>query len=109
MKRCFCLAIIIAGMLTASGNAVSASAFMAAFGGNPTASIVVLADDHDKDARPDPKDQKSIRRGLGARFWGGPYWGYGPRWGHPCRQCRTICESEDDSADCRRCRLRCGW
>lgn len=49
------------------------------------------------------------RKGLGAGFWGGPYWGYGPRWGHRCEACRTDCDGDQDGAGCKRCRVRCGW
>ncbi len=55
------------------------------------------------------RDEESGRRGVGARFWGGPYWGYGPRWGHPCKTCRSDCESDEDSRRCKKCRVRCGW
>ena len=53
--------------------------------------------------------EKPKRKGAGAGFWGGPYWGYGPRWGHPCESCRSNCEGDEKSADCKRCRVRCGW
>jgi hypothetical protein len=49
------------------------------------------------------------RRGLGAQFWGGPYWGFGARLGHPCQTCRSTCEGGSRSAACERCRTRCGW
>jgi hypothetical protein len=55
------------------------------------------------------RDERRLRRGIGADFWGGPYWGYGPRWGHPCESCRATCEAEEDSSRCERCRVRCGW
>ena len=55
------------------------------------------------------RDGESQKRGIGARFWGGPYWGYGPRWGHPCKTCRSDCESDEESRRCRKCRVRCGW
>lgn len=109
MKRCYCLAlIIIAGIWAGSGSDASASAYRFALGGNSVPTSIILADDQENDKRRDSKD-KPARRGLGARFWGGPYWGYGPRWGHPCRKCQSTCENENDSAECRRCRLRCGW
>lgn len=53
--------------------------------------------------------EKKERRGAGAGFWGGPYWGYGPRWGHPCEACKSSCEEDGEEARCRRCRIRCGW
>lgn len=109
MKRCFCLALIIAGTLAANGEAAFASPFAPVLGENLAANNVVLADDNAERRQRDPKDRKRAPKGLGARFWGGPYWGYGPRWGHPCRQCRSTCESGKDSSECRRCRLRCGW
>jgi hypothetical protein len=48
------------------------------------------------------------RKGFGA-FWGGPYWGYGPRWGHRCESCRADCEGDQEGPGCKRCRVRCGW
>jgi hypothetical protein len=55
------------------------------------------------------RDGRRSRRGIGADFWGGPYWGYGPRWGHPCESCRATCEADEDGSRCERCRVRCGW
>lgn len=55
------------------------------------------------------RDEGRFRKGIGADFWGGPYWGYGPRWGHPCESCRSTCEADRDSPRCERCRVRCGW
>jgi hypothetical protein len=44
------------------------------------------------------------------RFWGGPYWGYGARFGHPCRWCRSNCTDNGGGDErCRRCISRCGW
>jgi hypothetical protein len=44
------------------------------------------------------------------RFWGGPYWGYGARLGHPCRWCGANCaDGEGNDSRCRRCMSRCGW
>lgn len=44
------------------------------------------------------------------RFWGGPYWGYGARLGHPCRWCGSNCaDGGGDDSRCRRCMSRCGW
>jgi hypothetical protein len=56
-------------------------------------------------------DKPKIRRGIGAGagFWGGPYWGYGPRWGHACEACRSACEGGGEDSYCERCRIRCGW
>ena len=61
------------------------------------------------DADRNGREERRARRGIGADFWGGPYWGYGPRWGHPCEVCRTTCESDRDDTRCERCRIRCGW
>lgn len=55
------------------------------------------------------RNERRSRRGIGADFWGGPYWGYGPRWGHPCESCRATCEADEDGSRCERCRVRCGW
>ncbi len=54
-------------------------------------------------------DKPKERRGIGAGFWGGPYWGYGPRWGHACEACRSSCEDGGEDSYCERCRIRCGW
>jgi hypothetical protein len=53
--------------------------------------------------------ERKPRRGFGGGFWGGPYWGYGPRWGHRCESCRSSCDGDQDSSSCKRCRVRCGW
>jgi hypothetical protein len=42
-------------------------------------------------------------------YWGGPYWGYGARFGHPCEACRKECEFGKKTPTCDRCRMRCGW
>jgi len=47
--------------------------------------------------------------GGGNRFWGGPYWGYGARLGHPCRWCSSNCADGRNDERCRRCESRCGW
>lgn len=49
------------------------------------------------------------RKPASARFWGGPYWGYGARLGHPCNNCRSVCTGSERSVYCDRCRMRCGW
>lgn len=50
-----------------------------------------------------------LRESLGAGFWGGPYWGYGPRWGHRCETCKSNCDEDSGSRACKKCRIRCGW
>jgi hypothetical protein len=52
--------------------------------------------------------ERKERKGLGG-FWGGPYWGYGPRWGHRCESCRADCDGDQNGPGCKRCRIRCGW
>lgn len=47
------------------------------------------------------------KRKIEAGVWGAPYWGYGPRWGNPCKECAKRCNRNPDSARCRRCRARC--
>jgi len=47
------------------------------------------------------------RNGVGARMLGGPYWGYGPRWGRNCDDCRARCADGSNNARCRRCRTEC--
>jgi hypothetical protein len=43
------------------------------------------------------------------QYWGGPYWGYGARFGHPCEACREECGVGKKTPACERCRMRCGW
>lgn len=70
---------------------------------------------------PDDRDTNRPGHGGGSRrsapdqedsvnhFWGGPYWGYGARFGHPCRWCRANCTESDEPDDkCKRCISRCG-
>ncbi len=75
--------------------------------------LMVTGEDKKDDNVPRFKSEQQAEKedpnNLGARFWGGPYWGYGPRWGHPCQSCRSDCESEPEGGRCKRCRLRCGW
>jgi hypothetical protein len=111
MKRCICLLLMSAALIFAG--AKHGSAF-------PSLSLIFVAVDMeglteagDKKGDREPfeaeeqgSEAKPKRKGAG--FWGGPYWGYGPRWGHPCQSCRSDCESDDDSARCKRCRVRCG-
>jgi hypothetical protein len=77
-----------------------------------------MPDDQTSDEEPEAKQvdternvlgERKSRKGIGAEFWGGPYWGYGPRWGHPCEACRATCESDREGSRCERCRVRCGW
>lgn len=129
MKRWFCLSLLAALLLAARLPA-------AAGPGLPDASllsrteirsdIIVRAadgerrfffwrrraapDSRDSRVQPDarPKAQQDGKP-VGARFWGGPYWGYGTRLGHPCQTCSTACKGGEQSAACDRCRSRCGW
>jgi hypothetical protein len=114
MKRClFLLLMTVAFMLP---DAASLRAWPAA-GGDEVAGRAPLAApvaEEDRGGRERGGDRNSLgekkrRKGIGAEFWGGPYWGYGPRWGHPCNTCRAECESDQGSARCQRCRVRCGW
>lgn len=57
-----------------------------------------------RERRPQPRNE-----GGADRFWGGPYWGYGARLGHPCRWCSQNCAGGRDDERCRRCESRCGW
>lgn len=114
MKRCICLLLLSAALIFAG--AKHGSAF-------PSLSLTFVALDMDGlteagDKKADREDFNAEKSGgeakpqrKGAGFWGGPYWGYGPRWGHPCQTCRSDCEgdSEAESARCERCRVRCGW
>jgi hypothetical protein len=116
MKRCLCLLLVMSYLLVAASPAAFAFGRLAeAYSGLSEQSLADPADDDSGrgERRVESEDlrDKKERKSLGARFWGGPYWGYGPRWGHPCESCRAACEGddEDDGNRCRRCRMRCGW
>lgn len=114
MRRHICFLLILTAFMFTSGKDVAAF---------PSPGVVLVTFDtqaltetgeDDKDGkkqrfRDENRGDNEERKGIGARFWGGPYWGYGPRWGHPCQTCRSDCESESEGARCERCRVRCGW
>ncbi|WP_125461780.1 MULTISPECIES: hypothetical protein [Rhodomicrobium] len=114
MKRCLCLLLIVSGLLFAGSPAAFAFPLIGkAYSPLAEQSLADKADDDRgrKLLRSERKldEEKKERKSLGAGFWGGPYWGYGPRWGHPCESCRASCEGDEDGNRCRRCRMRCGW
>lgn len=55
------------------------------------------------------KSMEPRKRNGQTQYWGGPYWGYGARFGHPCDVCRNECGAGKKTPDCERCRMRCGW
>ncbi len=118
MKRCLCFLALFCSLVLAGGQA--GFAFPSGSEGTvlvKARAVVQIEDDRGgrgggrrfRFGRGDfdkPRERRSIGAGT---FWGGPYWGYGPRWGHACKSCRSSCEDGGDNARCERCRLRCGW
>jgi hypothetical protein len=114
MKRRLGLGLVMAMLLLAGGQAGYAASFAAL---SPIAvgqdGIVLTGDKIDREeAASDPKEhqgERKLRKGFGARIWG-PYWGYGPSFGRRCNNCQAECseDGEEDSARCKRCRIRCG-
>lgn len=114
MKRWICLLLIMSGVLLAGLQTASSHMSIAKAFSTPAEDGLAYTGDDDNSrktlrAERNKLDDKKERKGLGATFWGGPYWGYGPRWGHACESCRTGCEGGQNSARCERCRVRCGW
>lgn len=120
MKRCFCFWLLLAAMFLAGPQGISVllAADLGGAEAPPPPPIIEEQPaprrlDPDTDRHLDPerngREERRSRRGIGADFWGGPYWGYGPRWGHPCETCRAACESDEEGLRCERCRIRCGW
>jgi hypothetical protein len=124
MKRCLCFLLMLAAVILAGPREISA--LMAADRAGAEAPALTTAQGTDEESAPRQVDddqlapkqrdsernilgERKSRRGIGADFWGGPYWGYGPRWGHPCEACRATCESDREGSRCERCRVRCGW
>lgn len=118
MKRVLGLLLLLGVLLIATPRYVSAFPNMLAEAGAtaPAQSVELVGERHGFFfwrrrllSRPAPGGGVFERRGVGARFWGGPYWGYGARFGHPCDNCRSACRGGERSAYCERCRMRCGW
>ena len=113
MKRRFCLLLMLAAVLLAGPGEFSA--LMATdLGAEPPAITTVQGGDEQPETRQRDSErnilgERKSRKSIGAEFWGGPYWGYGPRWGHPCEACRATCETDQEGSRCERCRVRCGW
>ncbi len=114
MKRSICL-LLLAAVLTFAGGRQGFA--FPAFGTTLTAlNAHEMIDTGDKPGGwrrflfgHKSEDPEPERKGAGAGFWGGPYWGYGPRWGHACETCRATCDGDSGSARCKRCQVRCGW
>ena len=115
MKRCICLLLLSFTFGLGGPGGASAVPFasleLAAF---EDGQQVRHADDRKEGKRlVEPGKKKgrggSLREGVGARFWGGPYWGYGPRWGHRCETCKADCDENSGGSSCKKCRIRCGW
>lgn len=114
MKRCFCLFFALSFLTLCAGQSAIAFSPDKGFANSNAELLVYVIDDQERRGKTfgaDPQDlsEKKERKGIGAGFWGGPYWGYGPRWGHACESCRSSCASGEDNAQCQRCRVRCGW
>lgn len=113
MKRCFCLLLMLAAISLTGARGIS-TLMAADLSGNEAPSPTVDGGDEQPaskqmDNERNGLSERKTRKGIGADFWGGPYWGYGPRWGHPCEACRASCESDSEGLRCERCRVRCGW
>jgi hypothetical protein len=119
MKRCLGLLLLLSTLLVVEPQCTQAfPAKMGEPGWLPARSIQHTAEHgglgsfwRHRFFRPPPDKGITLgeRKGVGARFWGGPYWGYGARLGHPCDACRSTCQGGEKSAYCERCRIRCGW
>lgn len=108
--------LTIAAMLVFAGGTIGyADPFAAAIRFAPAHTGVELAGDTVEKAQGEAvkeeqndREDRKLRKGFGARIWG-PYWGYGPSWGRRCDSCQAECSGDDqDSARCKRCRIRCG-
>jgi hypothetical protein len=114
MKRCLCLLLMTVVMMVAGARNPSARPALPDAGAFSQTGLAMQVSEEDRIRKLPAPDRSAVgegkqRKGMGAEFWGGPYWGYGPRWGHPCQTCRAECESDRDGNRCERCRLRCGW
>lgn len=114
MKRCFCFLLMLAAVVLAGPRGISALMAADLAGAEAPALTTVQSADEQSAAKQMDSErnvlgERKSRKGIGAEFWGGPYWGYGPRWGHPCEACRATCETDREGSRCERCRLRCGW
>ena len=114
MKRRFCFLLMLAAIFLAAPGGFSA--LIATDLGNTEAPATTVQGGGEEQSAPQQAEnernilgERKSRRSIGAEFWGGPYWGYGPRWGHPCEACRATCETDREGSRCERCRVRCGW
>lgn len=116
MKRCIWLVVIMASVIVSNGAPTWALPLHGLVLASLNSQYLVEIGEEKRERKierfkTERGGKDGERKGVGARFWGGPYWGYGPRWGHPCQSCQDTCENdgESDSARCKRCRVRCGW
>ncbi len=115
MKRCLCLVVLSLTLALGGWGGASALPYAALELAVLDAGPVLLDADGKNEGRKlfgsgGRKERGGkLREGVGAGFWGGPYWGYGPRWGHRCETCKSNCNEDSGSKVCRKCRIRCGW
>jgi hypothetical protein len=115
MKRCFCILFMLAAVFLAGPQGMPVLTAADLTGADAPAGTTVQQAPDEQRAAKHPEQERNVsgerksRKSIGAEFWGGPYWGYGPRWGHPCEACRATCETDREGSRCERCRVRCGW
>jgi hypothetical protein len=113
MKRRFCFLLMLAAVFLAGPGAFSTLLATDLADEAPAITTVQSGDERPESKQMDSErnilGERKSRKSIGAEFWGGPYWGYGPRWGHPCEACRATCENDQEGSRCERCRVRCGW
>jgi hypothetical protein len=113
MKRTACLLLILGAVILATSKEGSACP-LPCFDVSQwqTGRLTDVGDKRedrgDAEASQEGESRQRLRKGFGARLWGGPYWGYGPSWGRRCETCRDDCGPDNDSGFCKRCRARCG-
>ena len=114
MKRRFCFLLMLAAVFLTGPGAFSTLMATDLTGSEAPAITTVQRDEERSERKRMDSERNNLgerksRKSIGAEFWGGPYWGYGPRWGHPCEACRATCENDREGSRCERCRVRCGW
>jgi hypothetical protein len=114
MKRRFCFVLMLAAAFLAGPGGIPALMATDLPGGEAPAVTTVQSGEEQAEPKQMESERNVLgerkrRKSIGAEFWGGPYWGYGPRWGHPCEACRVTCENDREGSRCERCRVRCGW
>ena len=114
MERRFCLLLMLAAFFLTGPGGISTLRATDLGGAEAPATTTAQGGDEEPAAKQTDNErnilgERKSRKSIGAEFWGGPYWGYGPRWGHPCEACRATCETDGEGSRCERCRVRCGW